>query len=177
MHTLDRSRPTIGAKRSASPRAPSIIRGYMKQRRAFGAPIAEFQGLRFMLADMAIRTEAARALVYRACALVDEDPSGSSACLAPWPSASRRIRPCGDHRRRAAVGRLRYTKDSRLRIHAGRQNHPDLRGNQSDPTGRRRQTTPGLDGAAAAGGVWSDQPPRITGSRAHDRGQQAGGNI
>ena len=41
---------------------------YMKGRKAFGAPISDLQGLRFMLADMAIRTEAARTLVYRACA-------------------------------------------------------------------------------------------------------------
>ena len=46
----------------------------MKQRHAFGGPIADLQGLRFMLADMAMRTEAARALVYRACAMVDDDP-------------------------------------------------------------------------------------------------------
>ena len=43
----------------------------MKQRHAFGAPIADLQGLRFMLADMAMRTEAARALVYRACAMIE----------------------------------------------------------------------------------------------------------
>jgi alkylation response protein AidB-like acyl-CoA dehydrogenase len=48
---------------------------YVRQRRQFGQPIAEFQGLRFMLADMAMRTEAARGLVQRACALIDEgDP-------------------------------------------------------------------------------------------------------
>jgi alkylation response protein AidB-like acyl-CoA dehydrogenase len=77
MHTLDRSRPTIGAQ------AVGIAQGaidhataYMGQRRAFGGPIADLQGLRFMLADMAIRTEAARSLVYRACGLVDDDPEG-----------------------------------------------------------------------------------------------------
>ena len=43
----------------------------MKERNAFGRPIADLQGLRFMLADMAIRTEAARTLIYRACSLVD----------------------------------------------------------------------------------------------------------
>jgi alkylation response protein AidB-like acyl-CoA dehydrogenase len=48
----------------------------MKQRHAFGGPIADLQGLRFMLADMAMRNEAARALVYRACAMVDDDPAG-----------------------------------------------------------------------------------------------------
>ena len=77
MHTLDRSRPTIGAQ------AVGIAQGaidcaaeYMQQRHAFGAPIADLQGLRFMLADMAMRNEAARALVYRGCAMVDHDASG-----------------------------------------------------------------------------------------------------
>jgi alkylation response protein AidB-like acyl-CoA dehydrogenase len=78
MHTLDRSRPTIGAQ------AVGIAQGaidqaatYMKQRQAFGQPIADFQGLRFMLADMAMRTEAARTLVYRACSVIDAgDPDG-----------------------------------------------------------------------------------------------------
>jgi len=76
MHTLDRSRPTIGAQAvGIAQGALDYAAGYMQQRRAFGGPIAELQGLRFMLADMAIRTEAARALVYRACALVDQDPA------------------------------------------------------------------------------------------------------
>ncbi len=77
MHTLDRSRPTIGAQAvGIAQGAVDYSGGYMKQRRAFGAPIADLQGLRFMLADMAMRTEAARALVYRACAMVDQDPAG-----------------------------------------------------------------------------------------------------
>jgi len=77
MHTMDRSRPTIGAQ------AVGIAQGaidhavaYMKQRHAFGAPIADLQALRFMVAEMAMRTEAARTLVYRACSLVDDDPTG-----------------------------------------------------------------------------------------------------
>jgi len=77
MHTLDRSRPTIGAQ------AVGIAQGaidcaaeYMEERHAFGGPIADLQGLRFMLADMAMRNEAARALVYRACAMVDHDVTG-----------------------------------------------------------------------------------------------------
>jgi alkylation response protein AidB-like acyl-CoA dehydrogenase len=77
MHTLDRSRPTIGAQAvGIAQGAIDYSAGYMKQRRAFGAPIADLQGLRFMLADMAMKNEAARALVYRACALVDQDPAG-----------------------------------------------------------------------------------------------------
>jgi alkylation response protein AidB-like acyl-CoA dehydrogenase len=78
MHTLDRSRPTIGAQAvGIAQGALDYATGYMRQRQAFGRPIAELQGLRFMVADMAMRLEAARVLVYRACAIVDEgDPHG-----------------------------------------------------------------------------------------------------
>jgi alkylation response protein AidB-like acyl-CoA dehydrogenase len=77
MHTLDRSRPGIGSQAvGLAQGAIDTAAAYMKQRHAFGGPIAELQGLRFMLADMAMRNEAARALVYRACAMVDNDPHG-----------------------------------------------------------------------------------------------------
>ena len=77
MHTLDRSRPTIGAQAVGIAQGAINYAGeYMKGRKAFGGPISELQGLRFMLAVMAIRTEASRALVYRACSLVDHDPDG-----------------------------------------------------------------------------------------------------
>ncbi|HWF14544.1 MAG TPA: acyl-CoA dehydrogenase family protein [Acidimicrobiales bacterium] len=77
MHTLDRSRPGIGAQAVGIAQGAIDVAGaYMKQRHAFGGPIADLQGLRFMLADMAMRNEAARALVYRACAMVDDDPTG-----------------------------------------------------------------------------------------------------
>jgi len=78
MATLDRSRPTIGAQALGIAQAAiDYASGYMKQRQAFGRPIAEFQGLQFMVADMAMKTEAARALVHRACALIDDgDPYG-----------------------------------------------------------------------------------------------------
>jgi alkylation response protein AidB-like acyl-CoA dehydrogenase len=77
MGTLDRSRPTIGAQAvGIAQGAVDYAAGYMKERKQFGKAIAEFQGLQFMLADMAMRTEAARGLVYKACALVDSDPQG-----------------------------------------------------------------------------------------------------
>ncbi len=72
MHTLDRSRPTIGAQAVGIAQGAIDYAGnYMMGRKAFGTAISDFQGLRFMLADMAIRNEAARALVYRACATID----------------------------------------------------------------------------------------------------------
>ena len=69
MATLDHTRITIGAQ------AVGIAQGaldfavvYSKERRQFGKPIADFQGLQFLLADMAIQLEAARQLVYVAAA-------------------------------------------------------------------------------------------------------------
>jgi alkylation response protein AidB-like acyl-CoA dehydrogenase len=78
MHTLDRSRPTIGAQAvGIAQGAIDVAAGYLGERQAFGRPIADLQGLRFMIADMAMRNEAARTLVYRACSLIDNgDPEG-----------------------------------------------------------------------------------------------------
>jgi alkylation response protein AidB-like acyl-CoA dehydrogenase len=78
MATLDRSRPTIGAQAVGIAQAAiDHSTAYMKERQAFGRPIADFQGLQFMVADMAMKTQAARTLVHRACAMVDEgDPHG-----------------------------------------------------------------------------------------------------
>ena len=78
MHTLDRSRPTIGAQAvGIAQGALDFAVGYMKERTTFGRPLAQNQGLQWMAADCAMRIEAARGLVYRACALVDNgDPYG-----------------------------------------------------------------------------------------------------
>jgi alkylation response protein AidB-like acyl-CoA dehydrogenase len=73
MHTLDRTRPMIAAQAvGIAQGAIDYATGYMKERKAFGHPIAEFQGLQFMLADMAMKTEASRLLTYQACAIMDE---------------------------------------------------------------------------------------------------------
>jgi alkylation response protein AidB-like acyl-CoA dehydrogenase len=78
MATLDRSRPTIGAQAVGIAQAAlDHATAYMRERKAFGQPISEFQGLQFMVADMAMKIEASRSLVHRACAMVDEgDPRG-----------------------------------------------------------------------------------------------------
>lgn len=46
---------------------------YLKQREQFNRPISDFQGLQWMLADMAIRLDAARLLLYRAADAVERD--------------------------------------------------------------------------------------------------------
>ena len=63
---LDRSRPGIGAQAlGIAEGALAYALGYAKERRQFGQPIAAFQGIQFMLADMATQVEAARHLVDR----------------------------------------------------------------------------------------------------------------
>ncbi|TMF89095.1 MAG: acyl-CoA dehydrogenase [Chloroflexi bacterium] len=70
---LDRSRPGIGAQAlGIAEGAFSYALGYAKERQQFGQPIASFQGIQFMLADMATQIEAARHLVYLAAGKVDQ---------------------------------------------------------------------------------------------------------
>ena len=80
---LDRSRPGVAAQ------ALGIAQGaldhavrYAGERQQFGRAIAEFQGVQFMLADMATQVEAARALVYRAAAMIDAGAEGVTSAAA-----------------------------------------------------------------------------------------------
>jgi alkylation response protein AidB-like acyl-CoA dehydrogenase len=77
LRTLDHTRLTIGAQ------AVGIAQGaldatiaYVKDRKQFGKAIGDFQGVQFMLADMAIRTEAARQQVYVAAAMAERGEPG-----------------------------------------------------------------------------------------------------
>ena len=76
MRTLDYSRPTIAAQAlGIAQGAFDVAARYATEREQFGKPIAHFEGLQFLLADMAMEIEAARLLVYRAASLVDaHDP-------------------------------------------------------------------------------------------------------
>ncbi len=79
MGALDVSRPIVGAQAvGLAQGALDVAARYLTERSQFGRPIAEFQGLQFMLADMATRVEAARTLVYRACAAADAGSSDRS---------------------------------------------------------------------------------------------------
>jgi alkylation response protein AidB-like acyl-CoA dehydrogenase len=67
LRTLDHTRVTIGAQAvGVAQGALDYALAYVKERKQFGKAIAEFQGLQFMLADMAMELEAARQLVYAA---------------------------------------------------------------------------------------------------------------
>lgn len=87
--TLDHTRPTIGAQ------AVGIAQGaldaaiaYTRDRKQFGRPVADNQGVQFMLADMAMKVEAARLMVYSAAARAERGEgdlgfiSAASKCFA-----------------------------------------------------------------------------------------------
>lgn len=90
MKTFDMSRPGIGAQ------ALGIAQGaldhalaYAKQRKQFGKAISTFQGIQWMLADMATETEAARALVYASAREIDagkKNVGGNSAMAKMYAS-------------------------------------------------------------------------------------------
>jgi acyl-CoA dehydrogenase len=71
--TLERTR--LGAAAQAvgiAQGATDYAVGYARERKQFGKPINEFQGIQFKLADMETRTAAARELLYKACAMADQ---------------------------------------------------------------------------------------------------------
>jgi alkylation response protein AidB-like acyl-CoA dehydrogenase len=79
MGALDRSRPLVGAQAlGIAQGALELAAAYTAERRQFGRAIADFQGVQFMLADMATQVDAARLLVYRACALLDAGGGGTA---------------------------------------------------------------------------------------------------
>ena len=69
---LERSRPAVAAQAVGIAQAAlDAAVGYAKEREQFGQPIAKFQGVQFMLADMAMQVHAARLMVRHAAALID----------------------------------------------------------------------------------------------------------
>ena len=78
MGSLDRSRPLVGAQAlGIAQGALELAIDYVGQRKQFGSAIGDFQGLRFVLADLAAQVDAARLLVYRACSLLDHGRPGT----------------------------------------------------------------------------------------------------
>ena len=87
--SLDHTRLAVGAQAlGLAQGALDYCVGYVQQRKQFGKAIGEFQGIQFMLADMAMKIEAARQLVYSAAAKAergDKDltmASASAKCFA-----------------------------------------------------------------------------------------------
>ncbi len=80
LRVLDHSRPGIAAQAlGIAEGAFDVARRYARERRQFGKPIADFEGIQFMLADMATQIEAARALTYAAGDALDRQQSDITA--------------------------------------------------------------------------------------------------
>jgi len=76
---LDRSRPAVGAQAVGIAQAAlDAAVAYAKERRQFDRPIADFQGVQFMLADMAMQVHGARLMVHHSAALVDHGVTGTA---------------------------------------------------------------------------------------------------
>jgi alkylation response protein AidB-like acyl-CoA dehydrogenase len=96
MKILDKGRITIGALSVGLARGAleESVR-YARERTAFGQPISEFQGLRWMFADIKTETDAARLLVHRAAALADAgQPYSQEASMAKLFASEVATRAC-----------------------------------------------------------------------------------
>jgi alkylation response protein AidB-like acyl-CoA dehydrogenase len=131
LRALDHTRVTIGAQAvGIAQGALDIAVDYVKQRRQFGKPIADFQGLQFMLADMAMQVQTARQMVYFAAAKSERNDTdlpffGAAAkCFASDVAMKVTTDAVG-----ARWGRLHARLPSRA-DDARRQDHPDLRRHQ-----------------------------------------------
>ena len=135
LRTLDHTRLGIGAQAvGIAQGALDVAIGYIKQRRQFGQAISDFQGVQFMVADMAMRIEAARQLVYRAASLAETGgsnltfTSSAAKCFASDTAMSVTVDAV------QLLGGYGYVERLPGRAHdARREDHPDLRGHQPDP--------------------------------------------
>jgi butyryl-CoA dehydrogenase len=83
----------VGIARSALEQSAA----YLQQRKAFGAPLSELQGLKFMLAEMARDVAAARALVHEAARAKDRgDSIGEASSLAKWTASDTAMKVATD---------------------------------------------------------------------------------
>jgi alkylation response protein AidB-like acyl-CoA dehydrogenase len=79
MRTLESSRPTIGAQAVGIAQAAlDAAVGYAKERKSFDQPIAAFQGIQFMLADMAMAVHVSRLAVHHTAALMDRGAASTA---------------------------------------------------------------------------------------------------
>jgi alkylation response protein AidB-like acyl-CoA dehydrogenase len=105
LSTLDNGRLSIGAMGlGLAQGAFEMALEYSQQRKQFGKPICKFQAIAFKLADMALKIELGRNLLYKACWLKDNKmPFGKEAAMAKLY--------CGDIAKEVA--------DEAVQIHGG----------------------------------------------------------
>ncbi|MDQ0214934.1 alkylation response protein AidB-like acyl-CoA dehydrogenase [Oikeobacillus pervagus] len=98
MKALSHARPMVGAQSLGIARgAYEEALSYAKERKQFGKPIANFQSIQFMLADMVMNIEAARLLVHKAVYLLQEGrPSITNASFAKCFAADTAVKVATD---------------------------------------------------------------------------------
>jgi alkylation response protein AidB-like acyl-CoA dehydrogenase len=89
MKTFNYTRPGVAAQAiGIAQGALDAVLAHVKERVQFGQPLAAFQGLQWMIAEMALKVEAGRTLVHRACATIDNEPESPDiprlASMAKW---------------------------------------------------------------------------------------------
>ena len=92
MDLLNHSRPPIAAEAlGIAQGALNAVLDYSKERVQFGRPLSEFQGLQWMLTDMALKVELARTLLYRTCSVIDSEPDSTEipklAAMVKWSAS------------------------------------------------------------------------------------------
>ncbi len=89
MKVFNYTRPGIGAQAvGIAQGAMDAVINYCKERVQFGKTLSEFQGLQWMMAEMALKIEMARTMIYRVCATIDNEPDSRDiprlASMAKW---------------------------------------------------------------------------------------------
>jgi alkylation response protein AidB-like acyl-CoA dehydrogenase len=89
MQTFNYTRPAVGAQAlGIAQGALDAVISYAKERVQFGKTLASFQGIQWMIAEMALGVETARTMVYRAASTIDMDPDSLDipkiASMAKW---------------------------------------------------------------------------------------------
>jgi alkylation response protein AidB-like acyl-CoA dehydrogenase len=89
MKTFNYTRPAVASQAlGIAQGAMDAVINYCKDRMQFGKPIAGFQGIQWMIAEMAMKIEMARTMIYRTCATIDNDPASKDiprlASMAKW---------------------------------------------------------------------------------------------
>lgn len=92
MKTFNFTRPAVGAQAvGIAQGAMDAVVGYCKERTQFGRPLGQFQGLQWMIAEMALKIELARTMVFRACTTIDNEPDSKDiprlASMAKWSAS------------------------------------------------------------------------------------------
>jgi alkylation response protein AidB-like acyl-CoA dehydrogenase len=114
MRTFNYTRPLVAAQAvGIAQGALDQVLGYCRQRVQFGQPLASFQGLQWMMAEMALKVEMARTITWRVCSLIDDDPQSPEikrlASMAKWAASDAAMQVTTDAVQ--LLGGYGYTRD------------------------------------------------------------------